>query len=196
MSGKVLDLEFAFRRNISFVRNLEGVDPLKGNRTPILYTINLREIAFASPICLMDRATSTKSWLSHERLSHLNFDTINDLAKNDLVTGLPKYKYHKEHLLPSYIPNTSQDVDELQQHDQKQDDQVKLQREVVSENVPYAMVDGNTFVDLFAPPSTNFAESSSQYVDLSDMHTFYQPYQHDYQWTKDHPPEQVIVEPS
>ncbi|GKB74956.1 hypothetical protein Tco_0936368, partial [Tanacetum coccineum] len=29
------------------------------------------------------------------------FDTINDLAKNDLVTGLPKFKYHKEHLCPS-----------------------------------------------------------------------------------------------
>ncbi|GJZ44952.1 retrovirus-related pol polyprotein from transposon TNT 1-94 [Tanacetum coccineum] len=31
----------------------------------------------------------------------LNFDTINDLARNDLVTGLPKFKYHKEHLCPS-----------------------------------------------------------------------------------------------
>ncbi|GJX64451.1 retrovirus-related pol polyprotein from transposon TNT 1-94 [Tanacetum coccineum] len=28
------------------------------------------------------------------------------------------------------------------------------------------------------------------------MHTFYQPYQHDYQWTKDHPLKQVIGEPS
>ncbi|GJU18418.1 retrovirus-related pol polyprotein from transposon TNT 1-94 [Tanacetum coccineum] len=43
----------------------------------------------------------TKTWLWHQRLSHLNFDTINDLAKNDLVTGLPKFKYHKEHLCPS-----------------------------------------------------------------------------------------------
>ncbi|GJW82462.1 retrovirus-related pol polyprotein from transposon TNT 1-94 [Tanacetum coccineum] len=33
--------------------------------------------------------------------NHLNFDTINDLAINDLVTGLPKFKYHKEHLCPS-----------------------------------------------------------------------------------------------
>nr|GFB78080.1 integrase, catalytic region, zinc finger, CCHC-type, peptidase aspartic, catalytic [Tanacetum cinerariifolium] len=44
---------------------------------------------------------STQSWLWHQRLSHLNFDTINDLAKNDLVAGLPKFKYHKEHLCPS-----------------------------------------------------------------------------------------------
>nr|GEU66120.1 retrovirus-related Pol polyprotein from transposon TNT 1-94 [Tanacetum cinerariifolium] len=98
------DLEVAFRRNTCFVRNLKGVDLLKGNRTTNLYTINLPEIAFASLICLMARATSTKSWLWHQRLSHLNFDTINDLARNDLVTGLPKFKYHKEHLLSLITP--------------------------------------------------------------------------------------------
>ncbi|GJX63817.1 retrovirus-related pol polyprotein from transposon TNT 1-94 [Tanacetum coccineum] len=58
-------------------------------------------MASASLIYLMVRATSTKSWLWHQRLSHLNFDTINDLAKNDLVSGLLKFKYHKEHLCPS-----------------------------------------------------------------------------------------------
>ncbi|GJS55542.1 retrovirus-related pol polyprotein from transposon TNT 1-94 [Tanacetum coccineum] len=46
-------------------------------------------------------STSTKSWLWHQRLSHLNFNTINDLARNDLVIGLLKFKYHKEHLCPS-----------------------------------------------------------------------------------------------
>nr|GEW66635.1 Gag-Pol polyprotein [Tanacetum cinerariifolium] len=95
------DLGVAFRRNSCFVRNLEGVDLLKGDRSTNLYTINLHEMASASPICLMDRASSTKSWLWHQRLSHLNFDTINDLAKNNLVAGLPKFKYHKEHLCPS-----------------------------------------------------------------------------------------------
>nr|GFA16667.1 integrase, catalytic region, zinc finger, CCHC-type, peptidase aspartic, catalytic [Tanacetum cinerariifolium] len=95
------DLEVAFRRNACFVRNLEGVDLLKGDRSTNLYTINLHEMTFASPICLMAHASSTKSWLWHQRLSHLNFDTINNLARNDLVAGLPKFKYHKEHLCPS-----------------------------------------------------------------------------------------------
>nr|GFA35149.1 integrase, catalytic region, zinc finger, CCHC-type, peptidase aspartic, catalytic [Tanacetum cinerariifolium] len=95
------DLEVVFRRDACFVRNLEGVDLLKGDRSTNLYTINLYEMASASPICLMARASSTKSWLWHQRLSHINFDTINDLAKNDLVAGLPKFKYHKEHLCPS-----------------------------------------------------------------------------------------------
>nr|GFC79642.1 retrovirus-related Pol polyprotein from transposon TNT 1-94 [Tanacetum cinerariifolium] len=95
------DLEVAFRRDACFVRNLEGVDLLKGDRSTNLYTINLHEMASASPKCLMARASSTKLLLWHQRLSHLNFDTINNLAKNDLVVGLPKFKYHKEHLCPS-----------------------------------------------------------------------------------------------
>ncbi|GJR31133.1 retrovirus-related pol polyprotein from transposon TNT 1-94 [Tanacetum coccineum] len=83
------------------VCGIYGVDLLKGSRTTNLYTINLHERASASPIFLMACATSTKSWLWHQRLSHLNFDTINDLARNDLLTGLPKFKYHKEYLCPS-----------------------------------------------------------------------------------------------
>nr|GEU68844.1 hypothetical protein [Tanacetum cinerariifolium] len=63
------DLEVAFRRNTCFIRSLEGVDLLKGNHTTNLYTINLHEIASASPICLMARASSTKSWLWHQRKS-------------------------------------------------------------------------------------------------------------------------------
>ncbi|GJW28452.1 retrovirus-related pol polyprotein from transposon TNT 1-94 [Tanacetum coccineum] len=71
------------------------------------------------------------------------------------------------------------------------------QPEIVADNVANAMVDGNTFVILSAPPSTCVAESSSsQYVDSSNMHTFYQPYPYKYLLTKDHPLEQVIGKPS
>nr|GEX25257.1 hypothetical protein [Tanacetum cinerariifolium] len=74
------------------------------------------------------------------------------------------------------IPITLQDVDELN---------------------PNAMVDGNMFVNPFVNSSISVAESSSsQNVNPSNMHTFYQPYPHEFQWTKDHPLEQVIGEPS
>nr|GEW74202.1 hypothetical protein [Tanacetum cinerariifolium] len=46
------DLEVAFRRNACFVRNLKGVDLLKEDRSTNIYTINLHEMASASPICL------------------------------------------------------------------------------------------------------------------------------------------------
>ncbi|GJV21060.1 retrovirus-related pol polyprotein from transposon TNT 1-94 [Tanacetum coccineum] len=39
-----------------------------------------------------------KSWLWHRRLNHLNFGTINDLARKDLVRGLPRLKFEKDHL--------------------------------------------------------------------------------------------------
>ncbi|GJR43882.1 integrase, catalytic region, zinc finger, CCHC-type containing protein [Tanacetum coccineum] len=39
-----------------------------------------------------------KAWLWHRRLSHLNFDTINLLSKNNIVNGLPKLKFVKDHL--------------------------------------------------------------------------------------------------
>nr|GFA24429.1 uncharacterized mitochondrial protein AtMg00810-like [Tanacetum cinerariifolium] len=69
--------------------------------------------------------------------------------------------------------------------------------QVVDELNPNAMVDGNIFVNPFANSSTNAAASSShQNVDPSNMHTFYQPYPQEFQWTKDHPLKQVIGEPS
>nr|GEZ42175.1 integrase, catalytic region, zinc finger, CCHC-type, peptidase aspartic, catalytic [Tanacetum cinerariifolium] len=43
-------------------------------------------------------ASKTKSWLWHCRLSHLNFGAINHLARQDLVRGLPKLKFEKDHL--------------------------------------------------------------------------------------------------
>nr|GEU58265.1 hypothetical protein [Tanacetum cinerariifolium] len=98
------------------------------------------------------------------------------------------------------FPNTSQDVDEInsqQQHAQQQGNQAQIQPEIVADNVPNAMFNANTFVNPFATPSTSATESSSsQYVDPSNMHKFYQPYPHEFQWTKDHPLEQVIGEPS
>nr|GEY15317.1 retrovirus-related Pol polyprotein from transposon TNT 1-94 [Tanacetum cinerariifolium] len=97
------DLEVAFRRNAYFVRNLEGVDLLKGDRSTNLYTINLHEMASASPICLMAHASSTKSWLWHQRLSHLNFDTINDLARNDLISCLPKSKDEAPEVIKTFF---------------------------------------------------------------------------------------------
>ncbi|GJY62929.1 retrovirus-related pol polyprotein from transposon TNT 1-94 [Tanacetum coccineum] len=44
------------------------------------------------------KASKNKSWLWHRRLNHLNFGTINDLARKDLVRGLPRLKFEKDHL--------------------------------------------------------------------------------------------------
>ncbi|GJW47218.1 integrase, catalytic region, zinc finger, CCHC-type containing protein [Tanacetum coccineum] len=52
----------------------------------------------SSLISLLSKASKTKSWLWHQRLSHLNFGAINHLARHDLVRGLPKLKFEKDHL--------------------------------------------------------------------------------------------------
>ncbi|GJU18588.1 integrase, catalytic region, zinc finger, CCHC-type containing protein [Tanacetum coccineum] len=90
------DLEVAFCSNTCYVRNLEGDDLLTGARESNLYTISISDMVASSPVCLLSKATSTNSWLWHHRLSHLNFGTINDLIKHDLVDGLPKFKYSKD----------------------------------------------------------------------------------------------------
>nr|GFD08140.1 hypothetical protein [Tanacetum cinerariifolium] len=73
-------LEVTFRKSTCFVRNEDGVDLLTGST------------------CLLAKASSSQSWLWNQRISHLNFATINYLVKNNLVQGLPKMKFEKDHL--------------------------------------------------------------------------------------------------
>ncbi|GJX45238.1 kinase-like domain, phloem protein 2-like protein [Tanacetum coccineum] len=84
--------------NTCFVRNLEGVDLLTGSRGTNPYTINLHDMVSSSSICLVTSATSTHSWLWHRRLSHLNFATFSQLAKDNLAIGLPNSNIQKINL--------------------------------------------------------------------------------------------------
>nr|GEV83595.1 integrase, catalytic region, zinc finger, CCHC-type, peptidase aspartic, catalytic [Tanacetum cinerariifolium] len=95
------DLEVAFRKSTCFIRDLKGNDLLTGSRGTNLYSITLQDSNSPNPICLMAKGTSSQAWLWHRRLSHLNFDTINLLSKNDIVVGLPKLKFVKDHLCSS-----------------------------------------------------------------------------------------------
>ncbi|GJZ62964.1 retrovirus-related pol polyprotein from transposon TNT 1-94 [Tanacetum coccineum] len=84
--------------NKSSKRKIEGVDLLTGSRGNNLYTLSLGDMMASSPIYLLSKASKTKSWLWHRRLSHLNFGAINHLARHGLVRGLPKLKFEKDHL--------------------------------------------------------------------------------------------------
>nr|GEZ14016.1 copia protein [Tanacetum cinerariifolium] len=53
----------------------DGVDLIKGSRGSNLYTISVEDMMRSSPIC-----------------------TINDLARKDLIRGLPRLKFEKDHL--------------------------------------------------------------------------------------------------
>ncbi|GJR98556.1 hypothetical protein Tco_0270730 [Tanacetum coccineum] len=140
----------------------------------------------------LDNAPST---ITSQKPTERELDLLFEAMYNDYIGGQPSAA-----IKTAPVAQAPQDVDELeleQQHVQQQDDQAPLQSKTVVDNVPNAMSDGDVFGNPFAPPSISAAESSSsQYVDLSNMHTFYQPYPYEYQWTKDHPLEQVTGEPS
>ncbi|GJZ33387.1 putative ribonuclease H-like domain-containing protein [Tanacetum coccineum] len=98
------DLEVAFRKHTCFVRDLNGTDILKGSRGTNLYTISIDEMMKSSPICLLSKASKVQIWfvIGIVVLNHLNFGTINDLARKDLVRGLPRLKFEKDHLCSAY----------------------------------------------------------------------------------------------
>nr|GEY44694.1 hypothetical protein [Tanacetum cinerariifolium] len=95
------DLEVAFQKSTCFIRDLNGNDLLTGSRGTNLYSITHQDTNSPNLICLMAKATSSEAWLWHHRLSHLNFNTINLLSKNDIMVGLPKLKFVKDHLCSS-----------------------------------------------------------------------------------------------
>nr|GEZ24577.1 armadillo-like helical [Tanacetum cinerariifolium] len=74
---------------------------------------------------------------------------------------------------------------------------------ISSENItqaePHAENDevaDDEFISIFSTPVQDQGETSSRHVDSSNMHTFYQRYPSEQRWTKDHPLEQVIGNPS
>ncbi|GJZ90399.1 retrovirus-related pol polyprotein from transposon TNT 1-94, partial [Tanacetum coccineum] len=91
-------LEQVINKDIMNIRNLEGVDLLTGSRGNNLYTLSLGDTMASSLICLLSKASKTKSWLWNRRLSHLNFGAINHLARHGLVRGIPKLKFENDHL--------------------------------------------------------------------------------------------------
>nr|GFA74877.1 hypothetical protein [Tanacetum cinerariifolium] len=147
-----------------------------------LYSITLQNTNCPNPICLTAKATSSQTWLWHRRLSHLNFDTINLLSKNDIVVGLPKLKFIKDHLCSSSVSKSSvvSATDALNQQTHAENDQVA----------------NDKFINILSTAVQDQGETSSRHVDSSNMHTFYQRYPSEHPWTKDHPLEQVIGNPS
>nr|GEY52031.1 retrovirus-related Pol polyprotein from transposon TNT 1-94 [Tanacetum cinerariifolium] len=102
-------------RNTCFIRDLDGVDLLKGNHFTNLYTINLYDMASASLICLMARATptncgygindyptstSTPLTTLPKMISSLVYQSLN-MLKNIFVPIVSKEKAKEPHTHPN-----------------------------------------------------------------------------------------------
>ncbi|GJU20441.1 retrovirus-related pol polyprotein from transposon TNT 1-94 [Tanacetum coccineum] len=83
-------------RNLKILSNF--VNKFLGSHGTYLYSITLQDTSTPNLIFLMAKASSSQAWLWQRRLSHLKFDTINFLSKYDIVNGLPKLKFIKDHL--------------------------------------------------------------------------------------------------
>ncbi|GKC10820.1 retrovirus-related pol polyprotein from transposon TNT 1-94, partial [Tanacetum coccineum] len=92
------DLKVAFRKNTCFIRNLEGVDLLFGSHDINLYTISLDDMLKTSLICLLSKASKTKSWLWHHRLSHLNFGKSKKSSHQPKVEDTNQEKLYLLHM--------------------------------------------------------------------------------------------------
>ncbi|GJR51643.1 retrovirus-related pol polyprotein from transposon TNT 1-94, partial [Tanacetum coccineum] len=88
-------------KSTCYIRDLKGNDLLTGSRGTYLYSVTLQDTSTPNPICLMAKASSLQAWLWQRRLSRLNFDTTNLLSNYDIVTGLSKLKFIKDHLCSS-----------------------------------------------------------------------------------------------
>ena len=61
-----------------------------------MFTLDIKPIVSVPSMCLISKASSDLRWLWRRRLSHLNFKNLNKLVVNDLVRGLPVFKFDND----------------------------------------------------------------------------------------------------
>ncbi|KAJ9542546.1 hypothetical protein OSB04_029052 [Centaurea solstitialis] len=87
------DHKVSFSKKKCKVKNKRKEVILTGVRHADIYIINMN--TSTDNFCFVSRASSDTNWLWHKRLSHLNFKTLNQLCINNLVIGLPDFRYTK-----------------------------------------------------------------------------------------------------
>ncbi|GKA83244.1 retrovirus-related pol polyprotein from transposon TNT 1-94 [Tanacetum coccineum] len=85
-------VQFDEKRGTIFNSNKEVV--MIAPRVRDVYVLDMTSSAQES--CFFAKASENLNWLWHKRLAHLNFKTINKLAKQNLVIGLPSLVYSKD----------------------------------------------------------------------------------------------------
>ncbi|GJS37236.1 retrovirus-related pol polyprotein from transposon TNT 1-94 [Tanacetum coccineum] len=83
---------FNEKRGTIFNSNKEVV--MIASRVGDVYVFDMTSSAQES--CFFAKASENLNWLWHKRLAYLNFKTINKLAKQNLVIGLPSLVYSKD----------------------------------------------------------------------------------------------------
>nr|GEX71731.1 reverse transcriptase domain-containing protein [Tanacetum cinerariifolium] len=180
------DLKVAFRKHTCFVRNLEGDDLLSSSRETNIYTFSMGDIMASSPICLLSKASKTKFWLWHRRLSHLNFSAINHLAKNGLVQVPVAPAPRAVDLDDSPVSMLfDQDAPSTSISSSQEQEYYLIISQVFKESPKMPHFHDDSLHDSFHKDSNSQGSSSN----VRPIHT---PLESLSRWTKDHPIENVI----
>ncbi|GJS63674.1 retrovirus-related pol polyprotein from transposon TNT 1-94 [Tanacetum coccineum] len=241
------NLEVAFRQHTCFIRNLEGVDLLTGSRGDNLYTLSIGNMMASSPICLLSKASKTKSWLWQSAKVQRNPTNPNSEATNQekiylllmASVGQMRVQFHfsvsMERVHPpvqdrfhemilfhsvldcdkppffnticTTLSRSSRDLLFQPMFDESLNPPpyVDLQAPEVIAPIPEAVAPehavstgspSSTTVDQDAPsPKVPSDQSSSSVIIHTIVPPDHQVSEHNSKWTKDHPLENIIVEP-
>nr|GEY22091.1 retrotransposon protein, putative, unclassified [Tanacetum cinerariifolium] len=144
---------------------------------------------------------------------HVNFDELPQMA-SDHVSSDPGPKCQRTTLKHDSLSPGPQCQENITQADRtvvskssavttanapnqrQQQNTTPLNNQKTPDPTYYAHVENNEFINIFCTPVQDRVKTSYRHVDSSNMHTFYKHYPSEHRWTKDHPLEQVIRNPS
>ncbi|GKA52013.1 integrase, catalytic region, zinc finger, CCHC-type containing protein [Tanacetum coccineum] len=205
------NLEVAFRQHTCFIRNLDGFDLLTGSRGNNLYTLSLGYMMASSPICLLSKASKTKRIIE---TIHVDFDELTTMASEHSYLKPALHEMTLATISSGLVPNPPPSTpfvphlrtdcyilfqplfDELlnlpSSIDQLDPEVIALIADVVApEPAASTGSPSSTTIDKDAP----LPSSSSLVVIPTVVHTATPNTEHVTKWTKDHPLENIIVEP-
>ncbi|GJZ78553.1 retrovirus-related pol polyprotein from transposon TNT 1-94 [Tanacetum coccineum] len=87
---------FLFTKTQGTIFNQNNEVVLVAPRRRDVYVIDIASYNEESSACFFAKASPSVNWIWHNRLSYLNFNNINKLAKQNIVAGLPSLTFSKD----------------------------------------------------------------------------------------------------
>nr|GEY80474.1 integrase, catalytic region, zinc finger, CCHC-type, peptidase aspartic, catalytic [Tanacetum cinerariifolium] len=201
------DLEVAFRKSTCYIRDLKGndllTDHVSSNLDPECQRMKLEHISLSPSTQCQENVTQADKTVTTSN----ELDLLFSLMFNELLNGSSKVVSKSSAVSTADAPNQRQQLTTpLNTHTTpaptcqaptQEPTVISIENITQAEsNSENAQVADDEFINIFCTPVQDRRDTSSRHVDSSNMFTFYQRYPSEHQWTKDHPLEQVIGNPS
>ncbi|GJR69224.1 retrovirus-related pol polyprotein from transposon TNT 1-94 [Tanacetum coccineum] len=146
------------------------------NELELLYSLMFSKLLNGTSHAVSKSSTVHDADNPNKRQQH---NTTDSSTTTD-VADPPPLNIQSKHQTPTQVPTIIAPEDIIQ----------------AETNTKNAQFDDEEFINIFSTPVQEQGDTSSHHVDLSNMHTFYQHHPSAQCWTRDHPLEQVIRNPS